>query len=536
MQRRKARDPMDSLELGNQLSLSASIPMRKLTKMKVVKYLILFLIALLIHTAYRLLWKAQDNVSEIQNESYQDHIDSKNSFQDSQVYENSLNDDVRQDEQNFGDSGVNEVNNEDRNMNKLAEKIERYENFKEVIERAKEEVHVEEVVDAEKLIELEHSDKVAGKLAKPAEEVKKENQEAINVLEQIVVADDKRREVMELEKEHKIESKIAEILEEVRSPDDAKVEEKPIERKNVVLSDNAATFPAPDQTFLKKADMVMEKLAAENKFSMVKVQHTDHKAPELVTAATSKQFEAVKQLVYSVQKFFPKEKIYIFDLDLTEPQRRHLMAACNVRIREFWSNLFPKFVSDWDHYHWRPLIIQTALAEFGHIIWINPGQVVSSMALLDAAKETSGSIRVFGQSQIHTTFAVTNPSMYKYLPTDRKKLYTAPHMEIFGLILHNTQELNEKFVKLLVACSMEPKCMAPEGSQWRCDFDFSGKRYADCHRYDESAMNIILKNWFDYDNASIMRNPTVFKPYNAKEKMALKMCRDENDMSRRHNH
>lgn len=57
MQRRRARDPMDSLELGNQLNLSASIPMRKLTRMKVVKYLILILIAILIHTTYRLLWR-----------------------------------------------------------------------------------------------------------------------------------------------------------------------------------------------------------------------------------------------------------------------------------------------------------------------------------------------------------------------------------------------------------------------------------------------------------------------------------------------
>ena len=57
MQRRRVCDPMDSLELGNQLNLSASIPMRKLTRMKVVKYLILILIAILIHTTYRLLWR-----------------------------------------------------------------------------------------------------------------------------------------------------------------------------------------------------------------------------------------------------------------------------------------------------------------------------------------------------------------------------------------------------------------------------------------------------------------------------------------------
>ena len=183
------------------------------------------------------------------------------------------------------------------------------------------------------------------------------------------------------------------------------------------------------------------------------------------------------------------------------------------------------------------IYFQTALAEFGHIIWINPGQVLSAPRLIEIAQESSDlSIRVFGQSQIHTTFAVTDRSMYKYLPTDRKKIYDSPHMEIFGLILHNTEELNERFLKLLVACAMEPKCMAPPTAKWTCDFDFSGKLYADCHRYDESAMNIILKNWFNFDNSIILRNPTTFKVYDPSEKMPLKMCRDENDMIRRHVH
>jgi hypothetical protein len=63
-------------------------------------------------------------------------------------------------------------------------------------------------------------------------------------------------------------------------------------------------------------DKIVEKMASENKIAMIKVQQEDHGTPEIVTAATHDQFEAVKQLVYSIQKFYPKEKIYIFDLDL----------------------------------------------------------------------------------------------------------------------------------------------------------------------------------------------------------------------------
>lgn len=525
MQRRRARDPMDSLELGNQLNLSASIPMRRLTKMKVVKYLILILIAIFIHTTYRLLWRTNESVS--QNEEVRDQVDEQiEAFKDNS---RKLKDPVQ-----------DEVNHKGTVKSKFAEKLERYEHFKEAIEEAKKEIHIENVVDTEKVIDLENSENDVKKSEKSVEEVIKENVDDIKGLEQLDVVVDKRREVMELEKEHRIESKIAEILDEIKDPDDVKPTEKVDNnsiRQGFINDRKPPAMPAVDEAFIDKANKIVEKMAPENKIARIKVQQEHHGTPEIVTAATRDHFEAVKQLVYSIQKFYPKEKIYIFDLDLTDQQRRHLMAACNVRMREFWSNLFPKFVSDWEHYHWKPLIIQTALAEFGHIIWINPGQVLSAPRLIEIAQESSDlSIRVFGQSQIHTTFAVTDRSMYKYLPTDRKKIYDSPHMEIFGLILHNTEELNERFLKLLVACAMEPKCMAPATAKWTCDFDFSGKLYADCHRYDESAMNIILKNWFNFDNSIILRNPTTFKVYDPSEKMPLKMCRDENDMIRRHVH
>lgn len=51
---------MDNLELGNQINFSGSIPMRKLTRMKIVKYLILILAAVLIHTTYRFFWKVSN--------------------------------------------------------------------------------------------------------------------------------------------------------------------------------------------------------------------------------------------------------------------------------------------------------------------------------------------------------------------------------------------------------------------------------------------------------------------------------------------
>ncbi|CAC5421064.1 unnamed protein product [Mytilus coruscus] len=544
MQRRRGRDPMDNLELGNQINLSGSIPMRKLTRMKIVKYLILILVAVLIHTTYRLFWKSHENVIDVPQ-----NVPTVKDYHEKQVDEEI--DDFKARSGNNEHLYQDSLKEEKQEISRLKEKRKRYESFKRSIDKAKNEIHIEKAVDNNNIVDLDKSDQSNDEIKQEnkdnikqekKDDIRQENRDDIVHLDQLEIVEDKQQEAKELEREHNIESKIAEILDEVKLVSEEKVEdgmkvdlvalkreEEELKKAEKFIDNKPAVIPSPNPVFLEKANKVVEKMEVENKASMD--VHEEHGIPEIVTAANSKDFEAVKQLVVSLQKFYPDKKIYIFDLDLTDRQRRHLMAACNVRIREFWSNLFPDFVSVWNHYHWKPLIIQTALAEFGHIMWINPGFVAISPAIMDVFKTSADHhVKVLGQNSPHTTHAVTHRQMYKYLPTDRKKLYHTPHMEIFALILHNSENVIEKFMKLLVACAMEPKCLAPQSAKWKCDFDFSGKEYADCHRYDESAINILLKNWFDFDNSKILKSGTIFRPFDRDDRMRLKMCRDEQDM------
>ncbi|XP_071163168.1 FK506-binding protein 5-like [Mytilus edulis] len=560
MQRRRGRDPMDNLELGNQINFSGSIPMRKLTRMKIVKYLILILAAVLIHTTYRFFWKSDESVIDVPQS-----IPTIKDNQDKKVEEEI--DSFKARSGNIENLYKDSLMEEKQILSRLKEKRKRYESFKKSIDKAKNEIHIEQAVDTNDIMDLDQSDQSKYEI-KPEnkdsikqeteydikqenkddmrkvnrDDIRRENKDDIIHLEQLEIVEDKQQEAKALEREHNIESKIAEILDEVKIVSEEKVEdemkvdlvalqreEEELKKAEKFIDDKPAVIPSANPVFLEKANKVVEKMEVEIKGTMD--VHEEHGIPEIVTAANSKDFEAVKQLVVSLQKFYPDKKIYIFDLDLTDRQRRHLMAACNVRIREFWSNLFPDFVSVWNHYHWKPLIIQTALAEFGHIMWINPGFVAISPAIMDVFKTSADlQVRVLGQNSPHTTHAVTHRQMYKYLPTDRKKLYHTPHMEIFALILHNSENVINKFMKLLVACAMEPKCLAPQSAKWKCDFDFSGKEYADCHRYDESAMNILLKNWFEFDNSKILKSGTIFRPFDRDDRMHLKMCRDEHDM------
>ncbi len=54
-----------------------------------------------------------------------------------------------------------------------------------------------------------------------------------------------------------------------------------------------------------------------------------------------------------------------------------------------------------------------------------------------------------------------------------------------------------------VLCSLEKDCMAPEGIFVNCQF---GKNtcdvFANCHRFDQSALNVLLLNRWDYERTS----------------------------------
>lgn len=50
----------------------------------------------------------------------------------------------------------------------------------------------------------------------------------------------------------------------------------------------------------------------------------DHEFPPFVTAAGSHTYQQVTQLVASLQGHMPGKKIYIYDLDLTTDQKKHV--------------------------------------------------------------------------------------------------------------------------------------------------------------------------------------------------------------------
>ncbi|EYB92492.1 hypothetical protein Y032_0193g1395 [Ancylostoma ceylanicum] len=101
----------------------------------------------------------------------------------------------------------------------------------------------------------------------------------------------------------------------------------------------------------------------------------------------------------------------------------------------------------------------------------------------------------------HSIFATTNRGMYAFFPTNIeaiKKRESMSHDANFAFIVRTSDGL--EILKWYVMCALEEDCMAPPGSRLWCKFTRDRfNDYANCHRYDQAAINLLLANSHEYN-------------------------------------
>lgn len=512
MIRRKAKEyGGSSLELGGATNLIKYVPMKRRMSVNVVRYLILILLGVILHAGYKLMFNSN---------SEREYAGSPS--------DDVLNDDVAETtEGGFKDSQNLAFDDEWEHEEKIENKLKIH--SKTVLDKhmksQKEDATIAKNLNLDKDVNVKDDEKSQNSKMLNKQPIDKNHQS--NEMEYNIIIDEldpkDNLEIEDLKNEMKIENQIAKLMDEDRNSE--KVAELPVEESSD-LKQPVQRDPKVQKEFQQKADKIV-RVVKGNVQSVILSEggHHSHEIPVFVTAASQQTFGQIEHLVASIQYFYPQETLYIFDLDLNEGQRKKLSSFCNVRMRGFWFNLFPKFIQDLSNYHWRPLIIQTALAEFGHITWINPGFKVSSTVFSELVhKSEDPGVLIIGQSADYSTFAVTNPGMYKYLAVNRADLYKFPHIEIKAIIIHNTEDIMNHFMKILTACAVEERCLTPFGASSDCTFDVTGREYAHCHRFDESAVNIILKNWLGHKPVSYMVKSTFLQPINKYDRVSPKVC------------
>eukprot|EP00731_Ephydatia_muelleri_P010040 Em0005g626a len=88
-----------------------------------------------------------------------------------------------------------------------------------------------------------------------------------------------------------------------------------------------------------------------------------------VTSLSSNHFAEGQDNFGSLQKYFPRTKIIVYDLGLTESERRQLTSYCNVELRNFPFEKYPDHVRDLQTYAFKPLVVSEVAREYEVILY-----------------------------------------------------------------------------------------------------------------------------------------------------------------------
>merc|ERR1719357_1475327 len=100
--------------------------------------------------------------------------------------------------------------------------------------------------------------------------------------------------------------------------------------------------------------------------------------------------------------------------------------------------------------------------------------------------------------------------MFEFFDSRKYEDYAFQHMcSSSSLVLLYNQELHTHLMLPWLKCILTESCINPIGAQdTGCRFDKKPQyRYSGCHRYDMSALNIVLGDMFQFQENKYLRRP-----------------------------
>ena len=202
----------------------------------------------------------------------------------------------------------------------------------------------------------------------------------------------------------------------------------------------------------------------------------------------------------SIQRLVRTPTIVVYDLGMSDAQITELRSSCGVTVREFQFAKYPAHVRRLSTYAWKPLMIHEALLEWPSIMWLDSSVRMTSpyiFSAYDTAIRTDGLVMFMGTE--YSTYSVTHPLMYRYLPSDLQQLKSTVAREAGEEMFYRTRSVHQNIIYWWVLCALDPQCIAPSAA-WICIWELLA--YIDflyCHKYDQSALNILIANHYKFN-------------------------------------
>ena len=223
----------------------------------------------------------------------------------------------------------------------------------------------------------------------------------------------------------------------------------------------------------------------------------------VVTAFSSNHFVEATSMIASVHKHLPHTKIIIFDLGLSSRERTIVETFCCVECRTFPFNKYPSHVKTLKKYAWKPLMIKEIALEYEVVLYGDASLRVVNTVKDSILKFLLQFPYVSGPLHQFPIVSLTHNGMLDYfnfnLSREEAVKSIPGSMSSTSFLMWLNSQMCHKFLSQWVDCALHETCIAPEGTEQHllCNIHLvrSGK-FAGCHRFDQSALNIILIQQF----------------------------------------
>lgn len=234
-----------------------------------------------------------------------------------------------------------------------------------------------------------------------------------------------------------------------------------------------------------------------------------------ITGSSSNHFKESKDLIASIQKVFPHKKIYYYDLGLNNGQIKQMESWCNVVYRNFNLKPYPGHVQNLHSYAFKPLIIYEAIQEFDAILWVDAsGRLSPKMnhynwtSVYEKARQTNGIVQFDRTGR--DIFQCTTWGMYRYIPTDEEKLKKYEMIGATVVLLYRTEIVFHKIIHWWRLCALTKLCIQPKGHRRSCGTSVR-PGVSICHRYDQSALDILVANMLNYNETTLPKGKPIIE-------------------------
>uniref|UniRef100_A0A0K0ELX8 Nucleotid_trans domain-containing protein n=2 Tax=Strongyloides stercoralis TaxID=6248 RepID=A0A0K0ELX8_STRER len=265
------------------------------------------------------------------------------------------------------------------------------------------------------------------------------------------------------------------------------------------------------------------------------VSKKEKRNPIYVTSMSNKFVSKGIGLIKSIQKYFSNSSIIVYDLGINKYNLKRLKKLCNVIYKKFNFKKYPKHVFDLKNYAFKAIIIAEVLRDYKAIWYIDSSVSFTRSNLTDVynAMELRKSSYILHSKTFHGIVRATVSGMFDYLPSNIEKMIEKKSLMFqAGLVyIIRDNESMKKIIKWYVLCSLQKECIAPKKSKKVCSsltLNKYGYNVDDCHRFDQSIINIILWNNYKGNMTEYTTNIENFYYIERKRKEKwnhLKMCK-----------